>query len=54
VRLHALATVVFSVALVALGAGILVRTALLGGGIGFLFGALVLAAGLLRLYFERT
>ena len=53
-KLHGLATLVLSIALVALGAAILVRTALLGGGIGFLFGAIVLAAGAVRLYSQRV
>ena len=48
------ATAVFSAVLVALGAAILVRTALLGGGAGFLFGAIVLAAGAARLYVSRS
>ena len=49
-----MATVVFSVLLVALGIAIVVRTALLGGGIGFLFGAIVACAGVARLYYSRT
>lgn len=53
-RLQTAATVAFSVVLVGLGAAILVRTALLGGGIGFLLGAIVLVAGVVRLYFFRT
>jgi hypothetical protein len=51
---HAATTVVFSVLLVALGIAIIVRTALLGGGIGFLFGAIVACAGVARLYYSRT
>jgi hypothetical protein len=45
------ATTVFSAVLIGIGAAIIVRTALLGGGVGFLFGAIVLAAGLGRLYY---
>jgi hypothetical protein len=52
-RVHAAATLVFSVALVALGTAILVRTVLLGGGIGFGLGAIVLCAGIARLYVSR-
>jgi hypothetical protein len=54
VKFHALGTLVISIALVALGAAILVRTALLGGGIGFLFGGIVLVAGAVRLYSQRA
>jgi hypothetical protein len=52
-KVHAWATVVFSVFLIALGLAIVVRTALLGGGIGFGLGAIVLCAGVGRLYFSR-
>lgn len=48
------ATTAFSAVLVGIGAAIIVRTALLGGGVGFLFGAIVLAAGLGRLYYARS
>ena len=51
--MHAPATIVLSVLLVALGIGIIVRTAMLGGGIGFLFGAIVACAGVARLYYSR-
>jgi len=51
---HAAATRIFSVLLVALGIALIVRTALLGGGIGFLFGAIVTCAGVARLYYSRT
>jgi hypothetical protein len=44
------ATAVFSLLLVLLGLGAIVETALLGGGIGFLLGALLALAGGLRLY----
>jgi hypothetical protein len=43
------ATVVISLALIGLGAALLVRTALLGGGIGLLYGVLILVAGAARL-----
>jgi hypothetical protein len=54
VRIHSAVTIAFSLVLVALGAAIVIRTALLGGGIGFGLGAIVLCAGVLRLYFSRT
>ncbi len=47
------ATFVISALLVALGGAIIIRTALIGGGIGFFFGAIVLVAGAVRLYFSR-
>ena len=42
----------FAVVMIALGIGILVRTIALGvgGGLGFVFGALLIFAGCLRLY----
>jgi hypothetical protein len=51
-RIHGAATLVLSFLLIALGLGIVVRTALLGGGIGILLGAIVLLAGVLRLRFR--
>jgi hypothetical protein len=54
VKIHALATIGLSVLLIALGTAIVIRTALLGGGIGFGLGAIVLCAGVLRLYYSRT
>jgi hypothetical protein len=44
------ATAVFSGVLVLLGVAVLVETAVLGGGIGYLLGALFMLAGGLRLY----
>jgi len=52
-RLHSAVTLMFSVALVALGTAIVVRTALLGGGIGLGLGAIVLCTGVARLYMSR-
>jgi len=43
-------TIAISAVLVILGAAILVETAMVGGGIGYLLGALFAAAGGLRLY----
>jgi hypothetical protein len=49
------ATVVFSAAFVLIGVALLVRTASLGGGaVGYLLGALFVAAGVARLALERT
>jgi hypothetical protein len=45
------ATVVLSLVLVGLGAALILRTALLGGGIGILYGVLILVAGGARLRF---
>jgi hypothetical protein len=49
-------TTVFSGALVALGAAIIVRTltAGVGGGLGVLVGALFIVAGGARLYLQRV
>src|SRR5204863_9438922 len=44
------ATAAISVLLVVVGAVLIAETALVGGGIGFLFGALFVLAGALRLY----
>ena len=43
----------FSVLFIGLGLAILIRTALEGGGIGFLLGALFVAVGSGRLYLLR-
>ena len=51
-RAHAAATLVFSLLLIGLGVAIVVRTVLLGGGIGLLLGAIVLLAGVLRLRYR--
>jgi hypothetical protein len=52
VKAHAAFTLVFSLLLVGLGLAIVVRTALLGGGIGLLLGAIVLVAGVIRLRYR--
>lgn len=44
------ATVVFSFLLALLGLALVIETATLGGGLGFLLGALFVLAGILRLY----
>jgi hypothetical protein len=43
-------TITISAILVLLGVAILVETAIVGGGIGYLLGALFASAGALRLY----
>ena len=45
--------VVFGVVAIALGIAILVRTASLGGGVGYLLGALFVGLGAGRLYLLR-
>jgi hypothetical protein len=47
------ATALLSGLLVVLGLVVLAETVLVGGGIGFLFGALLILAGALRLYLYR-
>jgi hypothetical protein len=48
--MRARATIALSLLLVLLGVTVIVETALLGGGIGFLLGALLVLAGALRVY----
>lgn len=52
-RLQVGATVVISGLLALMGIVLIVETALLGGGIGFLLGTLFLLAGGLRVYLLR-
>ncbi len=53
-RFYRVAVVVFSIAFVALGLALLVRTAAEGGGVvGFVLGALFIALGVGRLTLER-
>jgi hypothetical protein len=53
-RFHRAGTTVFAVAFMAIGVAMLVVTALHGGGVvGFLIGALFIAAGVGRLYLLR-
>jgi hypothetical protein len=51
---RARATVLISALLVALGVVLVVETALVGGGIGFLVGILFLGAGVLRIVLTRA
>ena len=46
-------TQLFSALLVAVGVAVVVETALLGGGVGFVLGPLFILAGTLRLYLIR-
>jgi hypothetical protein len=52
VKAHGAMTLAFSVLLIGLGVAIVVRTALLGGGIGLGLGAIVLVAGVIRLRYR--
>jgi len=47
---RARATAVLSLLLVAVGVAVLVETAVVGGGAGYLLGGLIVLAGTLRLY----
>jgi hypothetical protein len=51
-KVHAAVTLVFSLLLIGLGLAIVVRTALLGGGVGLLLGAIVFLAGVVRLRYR--
>jgi hypothetical protein len=54
VRAYSWAVLVFSVAFVAIGFALLVRTAAAGGGVvGFVVGALFIVLGVARLTLER-
>jgi hypothetical protein len=46
-------TLALSVGLALIGIAVLVRTALLGGGIGYALGVLFILAGVLRIYISR-
>ncbi|MEX2422232.1 MAG: hypothetical protein WD670_10500 [Actinomycetota bacterium] len=48
------ATAAVSVLLVALGLAVLIETIVVGGELGFLLGALLLAAGFLRIVLARA
>jgi hypothetical protein len=50
---HQAATTVFGLTFVAIGIALLVVTTIHGGGVGFLLGALFIAAGAGRLYLLR-
>ena len=48
------ATVALAVTFVAIGIALVVETAIAGGGVGYLFGVLFMAAGVGRLYLLRA
>lgn len=48
------AVVVFAAVLIALGVALVVQTARVGGGVGYLLGVLFVALGLGRLYLLRA
>lgn len=48
------ATFAIAVVLALLGVAVLVETALVGGGLGYLLGALLVLAGVLRLVLVRS
>jgi hypothetical protein len=50
VSARARATALFSAALIVLGLAVIVETAVVGGGIGYVLGVLLALAGGLRLY----
>jgi uncharacterized membrane protein len=51
--LHRRATLVFGVMVIGLGLALLIRTALAGGGVGLILGALFVALGTGRIYLMR-
>jgi hypothetical protein len=53
VKVYRAAIVVFATTAIAIGAAMIVVTALRGGGVGFLLGALFMALGAGRLYLLR-
>jgi len=52
-RTYGTAVLVFSVLFVAIGIALIVRTAQLGGGVGYLFGALFVALGVGRFFLQQ-
>jgi hypothetical protein len=53
VKHYAQATLVLSCLFVALGLAIIIRTAQVGGGVGYLIGVLFLGLGIGRIYLQR-
>ena len=53
-RSHRTAILVISCLFVGIGIALIVQTALLGGGVGYLLGVLFVALGVGRLYLRRT
>ena len=54
VKAYRLGTAVLALVFVGIGIALLVETVIAGGGIGFIFGALFIAAGIARLYLLRA
>lgn len=52
-QLHVRSVLVFGIVAIVLGFAILVRTAYLGGGTGYVFGCLFVAVGAGRIYLLR-
>jgi hypothetical protein len=52
-KAYRLGTALLALVFIGIGVALIVETALVGGGIGFLFGALFVAAGTARLYLLR-
>jgi hypothetical protein len=53
-RFRAASAVVFAIVFAGIGVALIVETAILGGGIGYLLGLLFVAAGVGRLYVIRS
>jgi hypothetical protein len=54
VRAYRLGTALLALVFVGIGVALIVETAVVGGGIGFVLGALFVAAGAARLYVLRA
>ncbi len=53
-KAYRIGTALLALVFVGIGVALLVETVIAGGGIGFLFGALFVAAGTARLYLLRA
>jgi hypothetical protein len=54
VKAYRLGTALLALVFVGIGVALVVETAIVGGGIGFVLGALFIAAGAARLYLLRA
>ena len=54
VKAYRIGTAILALVFIGIGIALVAETAVAGGGIGFLFGALFLAAGTARLYLLRA
>jgi hypothetical protein len=54
VKAYRFGTALLALVFVGIGVALVVETAIVGGGIGFLLGALFIAAGVARLYLLRA